>query len=175
MHTLLNLFWAFSKIGVLGYGGGPSFVPLIEMEVVNNHKWLTTAEFGEIFAMGNALPGPIATKLTAYIGYKTAGILGALTSLVGLLLPSTVAMILLFMFFSNFKNSPITKGLVRGIKPVVIVLMGLLIWDLIPTSLTSSVSVAILIVSVVLIKFVQINPAYVVVGSLVFGAFFMKG
>ena len=64
----LQLFWAFFISNILGYGGGPPSIPLIQAEVVDTYKWLTLKEFGDILALANALPGPIATKMATYIG-----------------------------------------------------------------------------------------------------------
>ena len=61
IQTWLNLFLTFSKIGVLGYGGGPAMLPLIQEEVVEGHTWMTDEDFIDTLAMGNTLPGPIAT------------------------------------------------------------------------------------------------------------------
>jgi len=54
----IKIFWAFFIPGILGYGGGPASIPLIENEVVDRYDWMTVNEFSEVLAMGNALPGP---------------------------------------------------------------------------------------------------------------------
>ena len=71
-----DIFMAFFRVGILGYGGGPSSIPLVHKEVVDKYKWMDTDEFGDVLALGNALPGPIATKMAGYIGYRVGGILG---------------------------------------------------------------------------------------------------
>lgn len=72
----LDLSWAMLKTGILGYGGGPSVIPLIRHEAVTRYKWMSDEEFGEILAFANALPGPIATKIAAYLGYRLKKISG---------------------------------------------------------------------------------------------------
>ena len=67
LQTWLNLFLTFSKIGVLGYGGGPAMIPLIHQEVVDGRGWMSDEEFTDTLAMGNTLPGPIATKMTMFM------------------------------------------------------------------------------------------------------------
>ena len=67
-----QIFLAFFIPGIVGYGGGPASIPLIEHEVVDRYGWLTVQEFSEVLALGNSLPGPIATKL-AGSGELTAG------------------------------------------------------------------------------------------------------
>jgi chromate transporter len=63
----IQLFFAFFRVGMLGYGGGPSSIPLVHKEVVEKYKWMNDDEFADVLALGNALPGPIATKMAGYI------------------------------------------------------------------------------------------------------------
>jgi chromate transporter len=74
MVLLWKLFVAFGTATMLGYGDGPSIIPLYQNQVVNRYGWMETSEFGSALAFGNALPGPIATKLAA-------GWLGAIVAL----------------------------------------------------------------------------------------------
>ncbi len=58
-RNFFSLFLTFFRIGILGYGGGPSFIPLVYLEVVKNNKWMSADEFNDVLAIGNTLPGPI--------------------------------------------------------------------------------------------------------------------
>ena len=95
MNNFLLLFYAFIKVGILGYGGGHSIIPFIQVEAVENYKWISMEEFTDTLAMANTLPGPIAVKMSFMVGYKTAGLNGAMVSLLGLLLPSLLMMLAL--------------------------------------------------------------------------------
>ncbi len=127
-----HLFWSFSKVGMLGFGGGPSMIPLIQEEVVEAQRWLDKEEFLDAFALGNTLPGPIATKLAGYVGYKVAGPLGATFGILGLVLPTVLAMILLLGLYLRFRNLPQVAGFLRGVRPVVIALLALVVWEFAP-------------------------------------------
>jgi len=85
-----QIFLANFIANILGYGGGPATIPLLEYEVVHRYGWFTTQEFSEMVALGNGLPGPIATKLAAHIGFEKAGVLGAITGLFGTVAPSLI-------------------------------------------------------------------------------------
>ena len=63
-----EIFVAFFIPGIVGYGGGPASIPLVENEVVGRYSWMTVNEFSEMLAIANSLPGPIATKMAGYIG-----------------------------------------------------------------------------------------------------------
>ena len=57
-----HLFLAFFIPGILGYGGGPASIPLVEHEVVGNYEWMSTQEFSEVVAIGKSLPCPLAAR-----------------------------------------------------------------------------------------------------------------
>jgi chromate transporter len=66
VHRLVlwaNLFWGFFQVGVLGFGGGPGSVGIIQAVTVESYRWLTPDEFAQVLAVGNSLPGPLATKM----------------------------------------------------------------------------------------------------------------
>jgi chromate transporter len=125
----LELFWAFFVANILGYGGGPPSIPLIENEVVDHYHWVTVKEFGEILAVANALPSPIATKLAGYIGYQVAGVPGAIVALLGTVAPTAIAMILLMRFLDVFRNAPQVKAMTQSVRPIVTVLLGIMTYE----------------------------------------------
>jgi chromate transporter len=122
----LQLFWAFFISNILGYGGGPPSIPLIQNEVVNHYGWLTVNEFGEILAVANALPSPIATKLAGYIGYEVAGASGAAVALAATVAPTAIAMIVLMRFLELFQGAPQVKAMTQSVRPIVTVLLGVM-------------------------------------------------
>lgn len=121
---LMALAVAFAKVGIFGFGGGPSFIPLIQREV-EERGWLSREGFLDAFAFGNALPGPIATKLAGYVGYRVAGWTGAWVALLGLTVPTIVAIVGLAALYVQYQDSPWVAGFLTGLRPVVI---GLLVY-----------------------------------------------
>jgi chromate transporter len=118
---------AFAKVGLFGFGGGPSFIPLIQREV-EARRWLTREAFLDAFAFGNALPGPIATKLAGYVGYRVAGWGGAVVALLALTVPTILAMVGLAALYVQYQDSPWVEGFLTGLRPVVI---GLLVYTVV--------------------------------------------
>lgn len=133
--TLLSLFYTFAKVGIFGFGGGPSMIPLIQEEVVDTHRWLTKAQFLDAFAFGSALPGPIATKMAGYVGYQVAGIPGAVSGVLGVMLPSLIGMIALGALYLRYRNTPAIEHFLKGVRPVVIALLALVVWNFAPKAL----------------------------------------
>ncbi|MGM8215830.1 chromate transporter [Bacillaceae bacterium W0354] len=172
-----HLFLAFLIPGIVGYGGGPASIPLIEHEVVKNYNFMSTTEFGEVLAMANALPGPIATKMAGYIGFQVGGTFGAIVALVATVLPSLVAMIILLSLLSKFKDSPKVKRMTSLVRPTIAVLLGVLTYQFFETSYESAglLQTGILIVaSYLFLEKLNIHPAWVIAGTLVYGAVFLS-
>lgn len=171
-----HIFLAFFIPGILGYGGGPASIPLIENEVVDHYHWMKLAEFSHVLAVGNALPGPIATKMAGYIGYEVAGITGAFIALLATVAPSLILMIVLLNLLYKYRNSPKVKRLTMFIRPTIAVLLGWMAYDFFADSYRSSgwiQMVALAGISFVLMEKVKVHPAIVIMAALVYGAFFM--
>lgn len=168
---LWNLFVAFFRVGILGWGGGPSMIPLIESEVVDGYKWLTQEEFADAFALGNTLPGPIATKMAGFVGYKASGILGASISVLAIVLPTIVAMIGLMGVFYKFKDAPQVKGMLKAVRPAVFILLAKVAFDLHPAALIDYKTMLVAVVAFISIFVFNVNPAYVMVAALAIGYF----
>jgi chromate transporter len=162
-----------ARVGILGFGGGPSFIPLVKLEVVDNFGWLTGDDFVQVLAMGNALPGPIATKMAALVGYRVAGIAGAMAGLLGMVMPSAIAMLALYRVYLTFQGHPAVGGMLRAIRPVVIVLLVIMVFDLVPRTLDVPV-ILIGVASLLLIRTAGVHPALVVVGALLLGALALR-
>ncbi|MGO4886693.1 chromate transporter [Anaerobacillus sp. MEB173] len=174
----IEIFWAFFLANLLGYGGGPSTIPLIQNEVVNRYEWMSLQEFGDLLAIANALPGPIATKMGGFIGYELGGVLGAFIALVATIVPSAIAVIILFKFASAFKNALQVKWMTLSVQPVIAILLAVLAYQFFLSSYQDSGLLHLLILTAVsflaLEKF-KIHPALVIVGSLFYGAVFLSG
>jgi chromate transporter len=168
----VQIFLAFFIPGILGYGGGPASIPLVENEVVDHYGWLTTNEFSEMLAMGNALPGPIATKMAGYIGYEQGGILGAIVGVFATVAPSLILMITLLGLLMKYKESPRVKRMTTYIRPVIAVLLGIMTYDFFFSAYEGAgiwQTLFIGLVSFFLMERLKVHPAYVIAGALVYG------
>lgn len=168
-----QIFLAFFIPGILGYGGGPSSIPLIENEVVDRYGWFTVNEFSEMLALGNALPGPIATKMAGYIGYQQGGILGSIVAAFATVGPSLILMITLLGLLMKYKESPKVKWMTIYIRPVIAVLLGIMTYDFFFSSYEGiGIGQTLFIggLSFVLMEKMKVHPAYVIAGALVYGA-----
>ncbi|MFD6430946.1 chromate transporter, partial [Bacillus velezensis] len=127
---MIYIFMAFFVANVLGYGGGPASIPLMFEEVVNRYSWLSNDQFSNMLALANALPGPIATKIAAYVGYSAGGWPGFLIALIATVVPSALALIVLLRIIQRFRQSPVIKGMTLSVQPVIAVMMLILTWQI---------------------------------------------
>jgi chromate transporter len=172
----LQLFLAFFRVGILGYGGGPSSIPLIHKEVVDKYKWMNDDEFADVLALGNTLPGPIATKMAGYIGYRVAGILGLINATLSTIVPTIILMIVLLTTISTIKDYPWVQGMTAAVVPVVGVMLATLTWDFFKNSQKSlgwMKSVVLVCVSILLLEVFGLHPA-ILIGMLLLAAIVKK-
>lgn len=134
MASQKDIFIAFFRSSILGFGGGPSTIPLVQKEVVQTFQFLDDEEFTEILAIGNTLPGPIITKMAGYIGFRVGGVLGMLNALVATIIPSAILIIVALTALNEYKDLPFIQGMTRGVMPVIAVMMGVLTWDYVKKS-----------------------------------------
>ncbi|MGM0838408.1 MAG: chromate transporter [Bacillota bacterium] len=168
-----EIFLAFFIPGILGYGGGPASIPLVENEVVHRYGWLTVSEFSEVLALGNALPGPIATKMAGYIGYEQGGILGAAVGVFATVAPSLILMIALMSLLYKFRDSPKVKRMSNYVRPTIALLLGVMAYRFFFESYEGSGALQTLflvVASYLLLERWKVHPAYVISGALVYGA-----
>lgn len=171
-----HIFLAFFIPGILGYGGGPASIPLVENEVVKRYEWMSVQEFSEVLALGNSLPGPIATKLAGYIGYDVGGILGAFIGVFAAVAPSLIIMILLLGILYKYKDSSKVKRLTLYVRPVIAILLGVMAWRFFAESYVGIgfwQTALIIVSSYLLIERMKIHPAFVIGLSLVYGGFML--
>lgn len=115
---LWDLFVAFVKIGFVSFGGGYAMIPVIEYEV-QRHGWLTTPQFTDVIALAGMSPGPLATNAAVFVGFKTAGLLGAIIAGVGISLPSFLIIILLSLYLARISQHPLLQSAFYGLRPMI--------------------------------------------------------
>ncbi|WP_204497715.1 chromate transporter [Aquibacillus albus] len=166
-----HIFLAFFRVGMLGYGGGPSSIPLVKKEVVEKYKWMDDEEFANILALGNSLPGPIATKMAGYIGYRVSGIVGMINAVLATIVPTIVIMIILLSFLSSMSEVAWVKGMTLAVVPVVGVMLAVLTYDFLKKSkggLGWTVTIILAVASLLLIEWAGMHPGILIAALLIY-------
>ena len=129
----LQLFLVFSKIGIVGFGGGYAMLSLIQGEVVTKHHWLSSAEFTDIVAVSQMTPGPLGINMATYVGYTSVlnagyppsmAMLGSLLSTLSILWLPFILMLAVSRLLVRHKDSPIIKGIFAILRPTIVGLIA---------------------------------------------------
>ena len=123
MKQLFKLFFTFAKVGVMTFGGGYAMLPILQREVVENHRWATEEELMDYFAIGQCTPGVIAVNTATFIGQKQKGILGGIAATLGVVFPSLVIISLLAGVIEAFSHIAWVQHAFGGIRVCVCVLI----------------------------------------------------
>ncbi|MDV2887535.1 chromate transporter, partial [Alkalihalophilus pseudofirmus] len=126
----------------------------------------------DMLAIANALPGPIATKMAGFIGYQMGGVFGVIVALIATILPSAIAVILLFKFLHLFKDSPKIKLMTKSIQPIIAVLLAVMAYQFLLTAFEKS-GILHLTLLVVISFFAlgkwKVHPSLLIICTLIYG------
>ena len=172
-----TIFMAFFRVGILGFGGGPSAIPIVKKEAVDRYGWMESDEFADVLALANALPGPIATKLAGYIGYRAGGIAGMLNAVAAVTVPTILLMIVFLTGLNAYKDQDWVRGMSLGVIPVVAVMLLMMTADFISKSKASFLgwgwTAVLLLISLILLQAFAVHPA-ILISVLLLGALLKK-
>jgi len=169
-----DIFKAFLGPSLLTFGGGPASIRLMQQVVVEKYQWLTMQEFTDALALGYSLPGPIATKMSALIGYKVGGGIGALVGIISTVVPTAIAIILLFSIYNSFKDARWMKGMMTGVRPVIVIMIAQAAYKMVPSSFLGITTIVIAVLSVIGLEFLNVHPIILIIAALGFGGIFLS-
>ena len=122
MNKLISLINVFALLSILAFGGGTAVLPQMKHEAVVQHQWVSADQFADIYSLGQLAPGPNMNMVTV-IGYKVAGISGAILVLVAFYLPSCTLVFAVSKVWDHFEGSPWRDAVQRGMAPITVGLM----------------------------------------------------
>lgn len=157
-----EIFWYFFMLGLLTIGGGYVMISLMEKELCDKRKWLTTDEFLEIIAVAQSLPGILATNTSTFVGQKILGTSGAIIATIGVTLPSFLIIWSLYPFLTkSFQNDSINK-IYLGVQAGVITLILNSAINLFKNSVKSKFSKLIFLIALSGLVLFKINPILII-------------
>ena len=174
----VELFLTFFLIGMFTIGGGYAMLSLIQNQVVTIHGWIDDTTFTDIVAISQMTPGPIGINSATYVGYEVLSasgaselmsILGSFTATFAVVLPSFIIVLLLAKVYSRWKEHPIFRGVMSGLRPAVLGLIGTAALGLAtPENFIDWKSFVICIVAFVALYYKKVGPfAIIGIGALV--------
>lgn len=119
MTTLLSLAVIFLQLSFLALGGGNAILPELQRQVVEVHHWMTSREFGELFALAQASPGP-NMMITSLVGWRVAGIAGLLVATVCQFIPSSFIVVACVTLWNKNTNEKMKRVLNSALIPLTV-------------------------------------------------------
>lgn len=174
MGKVLSLFVSIFKIGAFTFGGGYAMIPLIEEEVVHKKEWLSKEEFVDVLVVSQSLPGALAVNTSIFLGYKISGIVGAIASLIAVILPSFLIILVIAAFFMQFRNNYYVNAAFMGITaavPMLVLVGAISLSKGVPKNIRSLITIIIALAALI---FFDVHPVLVIVVSGGYGALFLR-
>ena len=147
----------FFGVGAFSFGGGLSMLAFMQEQVVNHLHWLTAREFLDGLALGQLTPGPIL-MVAAFVGYKLAGIAGALAAAAAIFLPSFLLMLALLPWFARIKQWLWMRAALKGVVPAVIGVLVVALGGMLPAAATDVFTALIVVATVIALLVWRLGP-----------------
>ncbi|GHV61069.1 chromate transporter [Bacteroidia bacterium] len=142
-------------------------IPIIQKEVVSKRKWMSEADFVDLLAITQAVPGPISLNTALFVGNRIGGKRGSLLSGLGIILPSFIVILFIALVFNDFRDRPEVERVFKGIRPTVVALMAASLWRMSQRAGITLRTLWLPLVVVLLVWGCQLSPIYVIVGIIV--------
>lgn len=174
-NIYLDAFLTFFKIGLFTIGGGYAMIPLIEAEIIEKKKWVGKEEFLDLMAIAQSCPGVFAINIAIFIGFRLRRVKGAIVSCIGTALPSFIIILLIALFFHQFKDNEIIAAAFRGIRPAVVALIAVPTYNLAKKAKLNRYTFWVPIVSALLIWQLGVSPILIIIAAGIAGYILGRG
>ena len=169
MVSLWKIFLVFAKIGAFTIGGGIPMIAAIKSELTEK-GWLKDEDFIDIITLAQTAPGLFAVNISILTGHKLRGTKGSVVATIASCLPPFLIILAVAMFFTSFKDNEYVIRAFKGIRPVVVALIGVPMIDMIKKTQMRWWSWIIVVSSMTLVCFMNVSPIYilmcVIIGAL---------
>ena len=170
MISLWQIFLVFAKIGAFTIGGGIPMIAAIKSELVER-KWLNEEDFIDIITLAQTAPGLFAVNISILTGHRLRGTKGSVVATIASCLPPFLIILLVAIFFTTFKDNEYIIKAFKGIRPVVVALIGVPMIDMIKATKMRWWSWVIVISSMTLVCFLKVSPIYILICVIVMALF----
>ncbi len=120
---LIQLFWEFFKTGLFAVGGGMATIPFLS-DIGERTGWFTQQKLADMIAVSESTPGPIGVNMATYVGFETAGVLGAVVATLGLIFPSLIIILVIARVLEKFRSNKTVDAAFYGLRPCSIALIA---------------------------------------------------
>ena len=175
LGTLAQLFWTFLKIGPSSFGGGYAMMPAIEREVAEKKRWFGEEEMADMMSLAGTAPGGVGVNAAAFVGYRRAGLAGAVAAVAGIALPTFLIVVALSLAYLFLRDEPKVEAALRGIHAAVIALILLAAYRMVKTSVFDIATTCATASTLLALLLMEVNPLFVILAGMLAGLVIVKG
>ena len=162
--SLPKLFGIFFRVGAFTFGGGYAMLPIIQRELVDKQGWLKEEDFIDMIGLTQSAPGPVAVNSAIYLGYRLGGLGGAISSVLGAVLPSLLTIMAIAWALSRY-NLELLNHAFAGVRPTVVSLITYAAWTMGKKVLKTPQKVVLTAISAALIVAFKLHPAVLIISG----------
>jgi chromate transporter len=164
MSDLFALAWTFLRLSFLAVGGGIGVVPEMQRQVVEIHGWLTARQFVDGYALSQITPGP-GMLVTAFIGYRVQGLLGASVAMAAMFLPTSLLTWIVAHRWERIQGRPWPQAVERALAPLAVGLMAAGVYTVGRSAITDIPTVILALASTIILSRRWLPAAVVVLAA----------
>jgi chromate transporter len=169
IRLLLDIFTTFCRVGAFTFGGGLAMLPLFEREVIEKKGWIKHEDILDIYAISQSLPGVIAVNASTFIGYRLAGVPGAVAAIAGVMTPSLLIIIAIASLFVHFRENFYVAKAFRGVRAGVAALIFLAAYRIGKATLKDAFTWVVAVIAFLVTLLSDIHVVYIILAGALVG------
>ncbi len=166
MKECFELFWIFTKIGSVTFGGGYAMLPMLQKEITQKRNWVSEEDLLNYFAIGQCTPGIIFVNTATFVGYERKGVLGAVAATLGSILPSLLIITTISALFQNYADLIVVQQAFSAVRVVVGVLILNAVIDMWKKTIVNRICLVVAFISFFFSLFLNLSPIWIVLSMI---------
>ncbi len=167
--SLSSIFFSFTKIGAVLFGGGYTMLPLLEREVVNRRRWCRFEEMADFYAMAQLIPGVIAVNTAMLIGHRLRGTSGTIAATAGIVFAPFIVVLAYAVAFDHMASHHLLINAMSGLRPAVAGMMAGIAYNMFNLSRKTRLGWTVALTVVFLVLACGISAVFVILGGIAAG------
>ncbi len=171
LARLWRMFYTMLYISAFTFGGGFVIVSLMKKKYVDQYGWLSEEEMLDMTALAQSSPGAIAVNAAILTGYRLAGVMGVVASVIATILPPIVVLSVISFFYGAFRDSPAVQAVLKGMQAGVAAVICDVVLDLSGkvAKTRSILSILLMVVAFGLVYFLRVSVILLILAAAVLG------
>ena len=169
LPTLLELYFAFFRTGIFTFGGGLAMMPMLQKELIEKKHWLTEEDLIDYYAIGQSTPGIIAVNVATFVGFRQAGVIGAIVATLGIISPSIIIITILAGTINSISEYPRVQAALKGINVAVAALLTTVIIKFAKKTIKNVWNVLYMLLAFVCIFWFKVPSFIVIIAAILLG------